>query len=279
MDLTVGILSYNTKDLLRKCLKSIIKHTKGLSYELIIIENASHDGSLEMLKKEFPQITLIANKKNNFFAKGYNQIMKKASGKYFIMLNSDTYLKNNAFKKMTDFMKENNLPAVEGLELLPNGKPISTGSLFRTPLSDFYELSLLGRIFKNKKYIDKVRLKKFNRKKTFEIDVGCNAYMCVETKLLKDIGGYDNKFVLYYTEDDLSQRIKKKGHKIMHYANSFVIHEDAKSTMQLGWRRYHLFYKDLLTYHKKYNNALQAYFLFYLLNIELSLLKVKSFFN
>lgn len=276
MELTVGILSYNTKDLLRKCLLSIQKKTKDIRYEIIVVDNASHDGSAEMIKNEFPKIKLIANKKNKFFAAGYNQIIKITKGKYFIMLNSDTYLEKNAFKKMLNFMKKNKLSACEGLEIKPDGKIISTGSLFRSLRSDFYELSLIGRLFRNKKYLDKIRMKKFNRKNNFEVDVGCNAFFCVKTELMKEIGGYDKNFTLYYTEDDISQKIKKMGYKIFHCGESYVMHEDAKSTMQLGWKRIDIFYKDLLTYHRKYNNTFITYALYYLLNLEKLILRLRD---
>ena len=268
MELTIGVLSFNTIDLLRKCLKTIYKETKNIRYEIIVVDNASHDGSAMMVKNEFPNVKLICNRKNRFFAAGYNQIIKLTKGKYFVMLNSDTYLENNAFSKIMSFMKKNNLSACEGLEIKPNGKIISTGSLFRSPLSDFYELSFIGRLFKNKKYLNKIRMKKYNRRKNFEIDVGCNAYFCAKTSVLHEIKGYDEKFFLYYTEDDISQRIKGRGYKIFHCGESFVIHEDAKSTMQLGWKRVDMFYKDLLVYHSKYNSRILSYILFYLLNIE-----------
>ncbi len=279
MELTIGILSFNTKDLLRKCLSSIYKYTDGIRYEVIVVDNASHDGSAQMIEKEFPKVKLCMNKKNKYFAEGYNQIIKIAKGKYFIMLNSDTYLKNNAFKKILGFMKEKDLNACEGLEIKPNGKIIPTGTQFRTILSDFYSLSMLGKIFRNESYLKKNKMKNKNRKNNFEIKVGCNAYFCIETKLLKDIGGYDENFTLYYTEDDLSQRIYEKGYKIFHCGDSYVIHEDAKSTMQLGWKRLDLFYDDLFVYHQKYNSKFMALALFWLLTGEKKLLELRAKIN
>lgn len=276
MDLTIGILSFNTKELTLRCLRTIEKYTKNLKYEIIVVDNGSKDGSVSAIKKEFPEIELIVNKKNRFFAAGYNQIIKVANGEYFMMLNSDTRLENNAFKRMLDFMKKNKTSACEGLEIKPDGKLISTGSHFRNPLSDFYELSLLGRMFRNEKYIRKIRMKNYSRKKTFQVDVGCNAYMCINTDLLKKIGGYDENFRLYYTEDDLSQRITKEGFSIFHYGDSYVIHEDAKSTIQLGWRRIYLFYKDMYYYHSKYSNKYCASVLYYLLIFEFIILRFRS---
>ncbi len=276
MDLTIGILSYNTSELLRNCIKSIIKYTKNIKYEIVIVDNASRDGSAAMIKEEFPQIKLIKNKRNVYFAKGYNQIIPKAKGKYFIMLNSDTRLEDNAFKKIITFMESNNIYACEGLEVRPSGKYISTGSRFRSVKSDFYELSLVGRLLRKEEYLRKIRMKSYNRKKNFEVDVGCNAFFCITTELLKEVGSYDERYILYYTEDDLSHRIKKKGFRIFHCGESQVIHEDAKSTMKLGWKRVEIFYKDMFTYHTEYSSFLQATFLYLLLSIELVFLRTRK---
>ncbi len=278
MDATIGILSYNTKDLLRECLNSIGKFTKNLKYEIIVVENGSKDGSAQMIEREFPEIILIKNKKNRFFARGYNQIIQKARGKYFIMLNSDTRLEDNACKKIIDFMIKNKINACEGLEVRPNGKIIPTGSMFRSVRSDFYELSLLGRILREESYLKKIRMKNFNRAKNFEVDVGCNAFFCISTELLIKIGAYDEDFTLYYTEDDLSKRIKKSGFKIFHCGEAHVVHEDAKSTMQLGWKRIEIFYRDMFLYHKKYNNLIHSWGLYLLLSGELIILKLRKSF-
>ena len=138
---------------------------------------------------------------------------------------------------------------------------------------------MLGKIFRNESYLKKNKMKNKNRKNNFEIKVGCNAYFCIETKLLKDIGGYDENFTLYYTEDDLSQRIYEKGYKIFHCGDSYVIHEDAKSTMQLGWKRLDLFYDDLFVYHQKYNSKFMALALFWLLTGEKKLLELRAKIN
>lgn len=276
MELTIGILSFNTRELTLRCIRSIKRFTKGVDYKIIVVDNASQDGSAVAIKKEFPDIKLISNRKNNYFAAGYNQIIRITNSKYLLMLNSDTYIKDNAFKKILEFMKKNKLTACEGLEIKPDGKTIPTGSKFRSLRSDFYELSIIGKLLKNKKYLNKVKMKNYDRKDNFSVEVGCNAFFCIETSLLKKIGMFDENFILYFTEDDLCQRIKMKGYEIFHYGKSFVIHEDAKSAIQLGWARYNLYYRDMLTYHLKYSNKVLSIMLFCLLKIENSIFYLKS---
>lgn len=80
-DLSITIVNYNTKDLLRQCINSIYKNTKEISFEIIVVDNASSDGSVEMLKKEFPQVKIIANKKNLFFTRAHNQALRISQGR------------------------------------------------------------------------------------------------------------------------------------------------------------------------------------------------------
>src|SRR3990167_7255186 len=102
MELSVIIVNWNTKKLLEDCLKSIFKYTKGVSFEIIVVDNGSRDGSPKMVKNKFPQVKLIPNKENLGFTKANNQGIKIAKGKYILLLNSDAYLIENSFKKLVE---------------------------------------------------------------------------------------------------------------------------------------------------------------------------------
>src|SRR3990167_10274907 len=102
MELSVIIINWNTKTLLKDCLNSIYKFTKEINFELIVVDNGSKDGSQAMVKKKFPQVKLILNKANLGFTKANNQGIKVAKGKYVLLLNSDAYLIENSFRKLLD---------------------------------------------------------------------------------------------------------------------------------------------------------------------------------
>src|SRR3972149_5493828 len=107
MDVTISIVSYNTKDLLERCLRSIFRYTKGISFEVIVIDNASSDGPGEMVEQKFKKVRLIKNESNKYYTGANNQALKKARGKYFLILNADTYFVDNSIKKIFDYMGEN----------------------------------------------------------------------------------------------------------------------------------------------------------------------------
>ena len=119
-DVSIIIVNYNTKDLLQTCISSVIEHTKEISYEIIVSDNGSKDKSIEMLKKEFPQVILIENNRNLGFGAANNVAVKTAKGKYIFYLNSDTILLNNAVKMFFDFWEKANIEniGVLGAQLL-----------------------------------------------------------------------------------------------------------------------------------------------------------------
>lgn len=277
MDVTISIVTYNSKELIKRCLRSIFRYTKGISYEVIVVDNASSDGTVAMIKKEFPQVTCIANKKNHYYAKGNNQSLHLAKGKYFLILNSDTYFVDNSLKKMVKYMEKNSkVGAIEGLEIYEDKKIVSTGSLFSTPLIDFYELSLIGKRMQDKKLIRKYRIIGKNRTKNFSIDVGCDAFLMVTTKIMRKLHGYDEKLLLYYTENDLCLRIKQLGYAIIHYGEAKVYHRVSAIVNTMGWRKTDIYYKDLVYYYKKHNYAISGTLLYVLLKSEEVVLKIRA---
>lgn len=277
MDVTISIVTYNSKELLQRCLISIYKWTKGITFEVIVVDNASNDGTVAMIKKEFPHVICIANKQNNFYAKGNNQSLRIAKGKYFLILNSDTYFIDNSIKKMLHFMEKNiQSGAIEGLEMYEDGKIVSTASLFSTPRIDFYELSLIGKRLKNNKLIRQYRISSKKRTDTFLIDVGCDAFLMIKTEILRKIGGYDEKLWLYYTENDLCLRIKQRGYDITHYGDAKVYHKVSAIVDTMGWKKADIYYRDLLYYYKKHGYKVSGTLLFLLLKIEEVLLKTRE---
>lgn len=275
MDVTISIVSYNTRDLLSRCLESIFKYTKELQFEIIVIDNNSADGTAEMVEQKFDSVKLIKNKTNKYYTVANNQALKIANGKYFLILNADTYFVNNSIKKIIGYMEKNqNVGAVEGLEVYKDGKLVPNGSKFSTPLIDFYELSFIGKRVKNKKMIDDYRIINKKRDETFDIDVGCDAFLCVRTDIMKKIGGYYTNLLLYYTENDLCLRIKKLKYKIVHLGSARVMHEVSASAKKIGWKKLDIYYKDLLTYYSKHGYNISGTFLFLLLKFEELFLKL-----
>ena len=269
-DLSISIVSYNTKDWLRKCLKSIINMTKNLKFEIFVVDNDSKDGSVEMVAEEFPQVKLIANKNNNFYTKANNQSLSRAKGKYFLILNCDTFFIDNSLKRMVDYLEKNpKVGAIEGLQLYLDQSPVLTGGNQSSPLLDFYTLSWVGNKIANQRKIANFRLEEKDRRQTFLAEVICDAFLMARTGLLKDIGGYDENLRLYYTENDLCQRIISKGFKTVHFGGGEVMHSVNASSKKLGRKKINNIYlQDLLKYYTKWGKGLAGRLLYWDLKIE-----------
>ncbi len=275
IDVTISIVSYNTKEYTTRCIESIKKYTRNVAYEIIVVDNASSDGTPSFLQKKFKDIKVIKNKKNNYYGGANNQAMQIAQGRYFLILNADTYFTDNSIKKTVDYMDQNmNVGALEGLEIYENGKLVPNGSMHVGPLLDFYELSFIGKHFKDMKKINAFRLSTKDRKSTFDIKVGCDAFLVVRTDLLKTIGGYDEKLLLYYTENDLCMRIIEKGYKIVHFGQAYVYHKMSVSANKLKWKKLDLYYRDLYFYYKKNGYVFFGTLLFLELHLEKMLLRL-----
>lgn len=275
LDLTISVASFNTRELLARCLKSIYKNTKNIKFEIIVVDNASYDGSQRMVKEDFKKVKLLENKKNLFFTKAHNIALALAEGRYFLILNSDVYFLDNSLKKMVDKLdSDSRIGAIGGTETYENGKIISTGSKESTPLLDFYELSLIGKRIRNKKKINRYRMIRENRLHNFEVDTTSDAFLMVRTKMLKEIGGYDENLLLYYTENDLCLKIKNKGFKIIHMGSVRVVHTVSASVKKIGWKKLDIYYQDLLHYYKKNGYGFSGLLLYSLLRLEKNILKI-----
>jgi GT2 family glycosyltransferase len=231
-ELSIIILSFNTKDLLRTCLDSVKKAKVGLGVQTIVVDNHSADGSAEMVEKEFGWVELVRSRRNLGFAGGNNLGLKKVRGKYILFLNSDMKLKPEALKESLEFIKSDpKVGAVTAKTLLvKGGMDPDCHRGFPTPWASMaYFLGL-------EKLLPKVRLfggyHKFylNLDKSHEIDAGCGAFMLVRGKVLDQVGKMDESYFFYGEDLDLYYRIKEAGWKVMFLAKPLVWHYKGASS-------------------------------------------------
>ncbi|MCX6816332.1 MAG: glycosyltransferase [Candidatus Beckwithbacteria bacterium] len=277
IDLSISIASYNTKAFLRRCLMSIFKYTKQLNFEVIVVDNASSDGSAKMVKKYFPKVKLIVNPINNFYTGANNQALSLSKGKYFLILNSDISLKDNAFKKMVDYLnRQPKVGAIEALQRYEDGRIVITGSQQNSPWLDAIELTLLHKLLHPQSLSD-FRLTRLDRAKSWPAPVICDACFMTRTDLLKKNGGYDEKLKLYYTENDLCRKIQKQKLTTIHYSHATVWHRVSASTDKVGWKKISgIFSHDARIYYSKYHSLFAAWVLFLAMKISNLLVLLKQ---
>jgi len=242
IDLSISIVNYNTKDLLEKCLNSVFKNTYGLRFEVFVVDNASKDKSVEIVSSKYPLVSWITNKNNEGFAKANNQALKKARGKYFLLLNSDTEIIGNALKKIVDFMENNQRCGICCPQLFyPDGKLQKSYSNFVKPWERSIweyrqQLTEIKLIIKNK--FGKKQINQDNHvKKSFvfpkqpiEINRPRGACFLIRMEAIKDVGPLDERFFMYDEEVDWALRVKNKGWSNYFVPDAHVIHMWGGST-------------------------------------------------
>lgn len=279
-DLSICIVNFNTKQHLKKCLTSI-KKTKDLKLETIIVDNASTDGSSEMVKHKFPQVQLIKNSKNVLFSKAYNQAFTQARGKYVLILNSDTILPPNTLKKMADFMEKHSEAAAASCKQVDeNGTLDFTCSRSPTPIIEFYESSLLGKVIDKKKLLSDYRYLDWKRDTTRSVDILSGSFMLVRSDVLRKLKGFDENLKLFYSDTDLCLRMKQAGYKLYHNAGVTITHLRAQSVKKLSsWQRQKQALQDVLTYYRKHFGFLWWLFLWLSTRPDWIYWRLKSFSN
>ena len=257
MDLSIIIVSWNVRDLLEKCIKSIYLHTKDLNFEVFVVDNASTDNSAEMIKKEFPQVKLIVNKENAGFGKANNQAYELASGKYVLFLNDDTEIFDNIFlaliHKYERLEVDHDKVGMLGCKLLNADKSIQKSVRKNPSLRDqIILLTKLHNVFPDllKDYwqLD------FDYAKEQEVEQIMGSFMLSKKEIIDEVGSFDENFFVWYEEVDIERRMQKAGYKIFYTPVVECMHVGGVSFNQLMAVKKQLNYnKSMLYYFKKHH--------------------------
>lgn len=227
MILSIIIINFNTYKYLARCLSSIFKsELRRDSYEIIVVDNASKDDSVNQLIKDYPHIRLIVNKKNIGFAKANNQALKKASGEYILFLNPDTIILKNSLSVTLNFMKKHGQAGVATCRV-----KLSEGRLddachrgFPTPWNALCQFTGLALLFPGTNLFNGYHLGYRDLDKIHEIDSCSGAFMLVRREAGSKIDWFDKEYFWYGEDLDFCYRIKEKGWKIFYIPEVKIIH-------------------------------------------------------
>lgn len=271
MDLSIVIVNYNVKYFLEQCLHSVINAGKGIRYEIFVVDNNSVDGSCAMVKESFPQVLLIENKHNIGFSKANNQAIKKAKGKYILLLNPDTMVQEDTLEKCIHFMDNHPHAGSMGVKMI-NGKgrflPESKRSL-PTPWVSFCKIFGLSTLFPKSKKFGKYHLSYFNKEQIHEVEVLPGAFMFLRKKVLDQIGLLDERFFMYGEDIDLSYRITQAGFTNYYYPDTTIIHYKGESTKKGSVNYVLVFYNAMIIFANKHFTRRNASIYSLLINLAI----------
>ena len=260
MDLTVIIVNYNVKHFLEQCLHAVQKASKNIRAEVYVVDNNSVDGSVALLREKFPEIHLIENRENLGFSKANNQAIKKAKGKYILLLNPDTVVEEDTFERVVDFMEEHQEAGGLGVKMI-DGKgrflPESKRGL-PTPWVAFYKMFGLSTLFPKSKKFGKYHLSYLNENEIHEVDVLAGAFMLMRKETLDKVGLLDESFFMYGEDIDLSYRIQQGGYKNYYFPETTILHYKGESTKKGSLNYVKVFYNAMVIFARKHFNSRKA---------------------
>ncbi len=247
LDLSIVIVNFNTREIVLYCLQSIQTHTEGISFETLVVDNHSSDGSPQAIKDAFPEVTLIENEDNRGFSAANNQGLKISRGRYTVLLNSDTLLTENCFAKIVRYLDNHPELSILSPEILaPNGDPCPM-RLWQDTACDAV-LKILGQ------YDPASEFKKMGVREPREVEAIGGSCFVIRRQLVESTGLFDENHFLYNEEDDFCRRARRLGHKICYYPETRVKHLLGQSTHQPEIRAKVILetYKSNLYFYSKY---------------------------
>jgi hypothetical protein len=233
LDLSIIIVSFNTRDLLRETISSIYKTANTLSYEIIVVDNASSDGSPEMVEAEFKEITLVRNKENVGFAKGNNQGMKMASGEYLLLLNSDTLLKDGTVETLVKFMDQHPRAAGVGPKVLNfDGTLQSKGFCFPSVLLSLIILFRIPKVLSQEKLMKWFSKYYWDEDEVRRVDWISGCCLLMKRNTIEGIGPLCEDFFMYYEDEEWCFRAKKSKFEVWYVPTAEVKHKSESSPLK-----------------------------------------------
>ncbi len=232
--LSILIVNWNTKDLLRACLASIQRYAPATKYEVIVIDNASSDGSAQMVRSDFPRVTLVDLPTNTGYARGNNHGFEQARGDYILTLNPDTELVDKCLDRAIQLLEDNPDFGVLGAKQLGvDGKAQRSIRGFPTLAGIFGEVTGLGKLFPKSKF-GSYRMADFDYERHQEAPQPMGTFLLFRREALKAVGDpkapFDEEFPIFFNEVDLLYRLRKKGWPAMYSPDVTILHHGGEST-------------------------------------------------
>jgi N-acetylglucosaminyl-diphospho-decaprenol L-rhamnosyltransferase len=236
-DVSIVIVSFNTRELLRKALSSVEAGTGDLAAEVIVVDNASVDGSQEMVRREFPAVRLIANRDNLGFGAANNQAFATARGRWLLLLNSDAELVGDALPSALNFARsEKNVGAVGCRARYPTGVQQST--VFRVPglLQIAITVFAPNSVVRRSRLLGRSRYVGADLDRPMDVEVVAGCFMLVPRVVFEEVGGFDPEFFVYGEEAEWCHRIRQSGRRVIYWPGATITHHARQSARQVADR-------------------------------------------
>ncbi|MFA6918734.1 MAG: glycosyltransferase family 2 protein [Patescibacteria group bacterium] len=257
MEISIIINNFKTRGLLKQCLKGVYAYPPSVPFEVVVVDNNSGDGSVQMIQKDFPQVKLIDAQENLGHHKGNNLGIKNSTGKYVLILNTDIAVLDNVFDKMYRYMEANPDVALVGPKLKnPDGSVQLSCMRYPTALMPIYRRTFLGRMPWIKKAVDNYLMMDFNHNEVRQVDWILGACEMVRRSAMDKVGYMDEYLFLYFGDVAWCKKFHDAGYKIAYFPEGNIIHYHKRESAQSGIfsKIFWIHISDWIKYLKKYSH-------------------------
>jgi hypothetical protein len=264
VDLSVCVVSFNTRDLLARALRSAAEDAGAFDHEVIVVDNASHDGSVAMVRAVFPAGRVVVNSENRFFAAAQNQALAMSRGRYLLVLNPDTEIRRGTLPTLLQYLDRN--PAVGAVTaplFFPDGPRQPTCSRFATYADLLLEHTILGLLLpRRRRRRDRARrYADWDRCSEREVEVMPGSFILLRRATLDAVGGFDERLRLYFNDDDWCVRARRAGLPLVFVPVPGAVHVERASARQVPRLARRLFFGDLVRYVQTHFGRRRAWWL------------------
>jgi len=253
INLSIIIVSWNVRKELADCLRSVENNKPDCEFEIIVVDNASSDGTVEPIQKEFPHTTVIANHDNRGFSAANNQAIKIAKGEYLLLLNPDTIVHKNSLDNLIKALDENPDAGISGPKLIDeNGILCPSIGYIPTFRSILYSKTFFRTLGIFRSHYKKLTAQNFNYDKQNKVEQLSGAALIVRHSVMNKIGNMDESFFLYYEDVDLCLRVRNAGFKITYVPTATITHIGGMSSIQISAKKRIMLYRSLFIYLRKH---------------------------
>ena len=252
-ELSVCIVNWNTCADLEQALRSVLEADPELSLEVVVVDNASSDGSAEMVAERFPAVRLIRSEENLGFARGYNLALSQTTGEYLLVLNPDTVTRRGALRRLREFLVSHPKVGAVGPRLLN-----SDGSLqfscrrFPRPLAALFRNTPLGRLFPRNRYTREYLMGDWDHSAEAEVDWISGAAMGLRREAWEQVGGFDEGFFMYAEDMDWCLRAHRAGWGVSYLPSAEIVHHIGRSSDRAPLRMVVQFHRSMARFYRKH---------------------------
>lgn len=255
-DLSIVIIEWNTIELLRDCLRSVFDNCSGISVEVIVVDNASADGSPDMVEAEFPMVKQIRNDDNRGFAAANNQGFKICTGRHILLLNSDTYVLDDVLARTVDYLDRNPDIGAMGCRVLNPDMTMQRTCSMWPRLTDLVFMSSGLWKLRWPKFLGRYQITHWQRDTERDVEVISGCYLALREEVLRQVGPLDEDFFFFGEETDWCRRMKRAGWRLTFAPVGEIVHYGSASARKLNHKRDLMLTDATIRLHRKHSGIL-----------------------